>query len=342
MPFEFRQAWWLCAALLAVPIYIGCRRSIGRVRFSSLAALPPGGRRCTWRTRLARLPDVLFALAAAALAVALAGPRVADKTSKIERHGIAIMMVIDTSGSMRALDMPDERRERTRLDAVKEVFSHFVLGKAGLAGRPNDLVGLVTFARYADTRAPLTLDHDSLAQVLAGVELVTERDEDGTAIGDGLALAVTRLRESKAGSKIAIVLTDGVENAGETEALAAAELARQSGVKVYTVGAGTNGLAPVRVEDPFTGRQVLTSVPVEIDEATLEAMATKTGGRYFRATDADGLVHVYQEIDRLERTKFEEERFLRYRELYPGLVLAGLILLACSLLLGGTVLRRLP
>jgi Ca-activated chloride channel family protein len=337
---QFREPWWLFSVLVALPIYVGWRRSAGRIRFSSFAALPAHS--ATWRSRLAFLPDALIALGAVALAIALAGPRAGDRASKIQKRGIAIMMVVDTSGSMRALDLSEEKKERTRLDAIKDVFREFVLGGQGLPGRSDDLVGVVTFARYADTRSPLTLDHASLESVLKTVEIVSERDEDGTALGDGLALAIERLREAPAPSKVAILLTDGVQNAGQTDALAAAELARTVGVKVYSVGAGTNGLAPMRVQDPFSGRQVLTGVPVEIDEETLKAVAEKTGGRYFRATDGQALRHIYQEIDRLERTRFEEERFLEYHEYYAAATGLGLLCIVLGALAGATLFRRLP
>jgi Ca-activated chloride channel family protein len=337
---QFREPWWLLLSLVGPAVYLGYRRSVGRVRFSSFAALPQHA--TTWRSRLAFLPDALCALGAVALAIALAGPRVGDRASKVQRRGIAIMMVVDTSGSMRALDLSEEKKERTRLDAVKEVFREFVLGGQGLQGRNDDLVGVVTFARYADTRSPLTLDHASLDSVLKSVEIVSAQDEDGTALGDGLALAVERLRESPAPSKVAILLTDGVQNAGQTDPLAAAELARTVGVRVYSVGAGTNGLAPIRVQDPFTGRPTLTGVPVEIDEATLKAVAEKTGGRYFRATDGEALRHIYQAIDQLERTRFEEERFLEYHEYYAAATLLGLALVVLGSLASATLFRRLP
>jgi Ca-activated chloride channel family protein len=337
---QFREPWWLLSILIGLPIYWGYRRSQGRIRFSSFAALPAHS--ATWRSRLAFLPDALIALGGVALAIALAGPRIGDRASKIQKRGIAIMMVVDTSGSMRALDLSEPKKERTRLDAVKDVFREFVLGGQGLQGRSNDLVGVVTFARYADTRSPLTLDHASLESVLKTVAIVNEQDEDGTALGDGLALAVERLRESSAPSKVAILLTDGVQNAGQTDPLAAAELARTVGVKVYSVGARTNGLAPVRVQDPFTGREMLTGVPVEIDEDTLKAVAEKTGGRYFRATDGEALRHIYQEIDRLERTRFEEERFREYHEYYAAATVVGLLFLVLGSLLGATMFRRLP
>jgi Ca-activated chloride channel family protein len=340
MALEFREPFWLLSLVLAIPVYLGLRRSVGRLRFSSMRALPPHA--STWRSRLSSLPDIAMAAGTAALALALAGPRVGDRASKVQKQGIAIMMVVDTSGSMRALDLSDGKHERTRLDAIKDVFRDFMLGGQGLGGRANDVIGVVTFARYADTRAPLTLDHASLESVLKTIEIVSDENEDGTAMGDGLALALERLRESKAQSKIAILLTDGVQNAGQTDPVPAAELARTLGVKVYSIGAGTNGFAPVRVVDPLTGRPTLASVPVEIDESTLKAVSEKTQGRYFRATDGETLRRIYQEIDRLERTQFEEERYLQYREFYPAATVIGLVLLVLGALAGATLLRRLP
>jgi Ca-activated chloride channel family protein len=337
---EWRHPWLLLATLAALPTYLWARRAPGRVVFSSLAVLPPraGG----WRLRLDGAPDLLLALAALLLGVALAGPRVGDKTSRVEREGIAIMMVVDISGSMQALDLSTRTKERTRLDAVKDVFAQFVHGGGGLAGRPNDAMGIVTFARYADTPCPLTLDHGNLATVARRLEIVSDRNEDGTAMGDGLGLAVERLRGSPARSKVAIMLSDGVNNAGVEPPLAAAELAKTQGVKVYTVGAGTNGTAPVRVQDPFTGQKVLQAVQVEIDEKTLQEIATRTGGRYFRATDAQALLDVYKEIDRLERTELTEEKYRAYHEYYPTLVAWALLLACLAFLARGTVLRRLP
>jgi Ca-activated chloride channel family protein len=201
---------------------------------------------------------------------------------------------------------------------------------------------VIGFARYADTACPLTLDHTNVTAIARGLEIVTDRSEDGTAIGDALGLAVERLRRSPARSRIAVLLTDGVSNAGVESPNAAAELAKTQGVKVYTIGAGTTGLAPVRVRDPFTGRSVLRSMPVEVDEATLKEIAERTGGRFFRAADADGLEQVYREIDRLERTKITEERSRQYRE-YFGLPLAlGLALASAGWLVRGALFPRLP
>jgi len=336
---ELQRPSLLLVALAALPVFYWSQHTAGRVLFSSFRLLPAA---TSWRARLAWLPDALVALATVAFAVAMAGPRTPDSSSRIKREGIAIMMVVDTSGSMRALDLSEGDDERTRLEAVKDVFRDFVLGGEGLPGRADDAVGVVSFARYADTRAPLTLDHDNLANVARSLEIVTDRSEDGTAIGDGLALAVERLRRSDASSRVAILLTDGVNNAGDEDPLAAAELARAKGVKVYTVGAGTNGMAPVRATNPFTGREELRPVPVEIDEQTLREIADKTGGVYFRATDADALRNVYAQIDELERTELEEDRYREYNELFPWAVALGLALAALGWLLAGTVFRRLP
>ena len=312
----------------------------GRVLFSSLGLLPSHAH--TFRTRLIWLPTALLALSAILLGIALAGPRLPDRSQRIEREGIAIMMAVDISGSMQALDLSEGDKERTRLDAVKSVFSEFVRGTDTLAGRHDDQIGVISFAGFADTRCPLTLDHEILMQVADSLQIVTARREDGTAVGDGLGLAVERLRASKAKSRIIILLTDGVNNRGEETPLAAAELAATEGIKVYTIGAGSQGFAPVRVPDPFTGRPTLQQVEVQIDEKTLEAIAERTGGKYFRATNAEGLRKVYGEIDKLERTKIGEERFREYTEYYRHVTALALLLAALAWLLMATVLRRLP
>jgi len=340
LSIELREPLLLALALLAVPIFLLARRAPGRIVFSSLRVLPH--RTVSWRTRFAWVPDALLALSVVALAIALAGPRVGERFSHIQRDGIAIMMVIDTSSSMRALDLSTPDRERTRLEAVQDVLDAFVLGADKLRGRPDDAIGLVSFAGYADTASPLTLDHANLAAIARNLEIVRDRAEDGTAIGDALGLAVERLRESTARSRIAVVLTDGVNNAGVESPAAAAELAKSLGVKVYTIGAGTTGRAPVRARDPFTGRTVLRQVYVEVDEKTLEDIAQRTGGRFYRATDADGLVAVYAEIDRLERTRLTEDRSRQYQELFALPLGIGLLLASLGWLARGTVFARLP
>ena len=336
---EFREPLLLLLALLAIPVFLLARRTPGRLVFSSLKILPDeaGG----WRRRLAWVPDAVLCLALIALVVALAGPRIGERFSRIHREGVAIMMVVDVSSSMRALDLSTPARERTRLEAVQDVFQDFVMGDGDLPGRPDDAIGLVSFAGFADTAVPLTLDHNNLTAVARDLDTVRDRGEDGTAIGDALALAVERLRESTAQSRIAVLLTDGVNNAGVEAPAEAAELARSLGVKVYTIGAGTTGLAPMRVEDRF-GRSVLRSMRVDVDEVVLRRIAEVAGGRFFRAEDAEGLERVYAEIDRLERTRITEDRFRQYDELFALPLALALALLAMGWLGRGALFARLP
>lgn len=335
---EFREPLLLLLALLAPLVFLLARRAPGRVLFSSVALLP--ARHRGWRERFAWLPDACVALAFLALVIALAGPRVGERYSRVQREGIAIMMVVDVSGSMAALDLSTASRERTRLQAVQDVFEVFVLGGGDLPGRPDDAVGLVSFARYADTAAPLTLDHENLVAVARNLEITTVREENSTAIGDALGLAVERLADSPARSRVAVLLTDGVNNAGVESPAAAAELARSQGVKVYTIGAGTSGIAHMRVGVP--GRERLRPVVVEIDEATLRDIAERTDGRYFRADNAEALVDVYAEIDRLERVKITEDRSRQYEELFAPPLLAALILAMAGWLGRGAFFPRAP
>jgi Ca-activated chloride channel family protein len=219
------------------------------------------------------------------------------------------------------------------LDAVKSVVRKF------LERRPGDRVGLVLFAARPYTQCPLTLDHGWLMQNLdrASVGLI----EDGTAVGSALATAVSRLEASDAESKIIILLTDGQNNAGRVPPHTAAEAAKTLGYKVYTIGAGTTGLAPYPSTDAF-GNRIYVPMPVDIDEDTLKKIAATTGARYFRATDSDSLREIYAEIDRSEKTEFEAPQFLDYRELYPWLVWPALALLLLEIGLAETVLRKLP
>jgi Ca-activated chloride channel family protein len=335
---ELANPWALLALLFAVPALLWASRGAGRVMFSSLRALPAGGR--TWRTRIAWLPDALLALAVAALVIALAGPRAGDKNARIRREGIAAVMAVDISSSMRALDLAQKNREQTRLDVVKQVFEQFVLGGGGLDGRADDAIGLVAFAKYAETRSPLTLDHGNLVTAARQLDFATG-DEDGTALGAGLQLAVERLREFDARSKIAILLTDGEGTVHEISEDAAIDDAIKAGIKVYTIGAGTNGSAPYLV-DLGDGQRRLAHAQVSIDEATLRKIADKTGGQYFRATDNASLRQIYAQIDKLERTSLEEERFTEYHQFYGWFVVIAMGLVVAALLLRGTMLRRLP
>ena len=347
--FEFRDPWILLALLTAPLIYFGLvRRRGSAVNYSALTVLEQTPR--TWRARLANAPSQVFMLALVAMVIALAGPRSADRQTRVRREGIAIMMIVDRSGSMAAGDLVKDNPRINRLDVVKSIFKQFVLGEQGDTilsadvgdGRQDDVVGLVAFARYADALCPLTLDHGNLVNILDDLDMVRQQNEDGTAIGEGLALAVERLRKHSAQSKVAILLTDGVNNTGDITPQQAAELARGHDVKVYCIGAGTRGLAPVAVQDAFTGRVILRPMPVEIDEQTLKMIARKTSGRYFRATDAQVLAEIYDRIDQLERTEITELRYLHYDEWYSVFVWIALAMIGSGGLLAGTFFRRLP
>jgi Ca-activated chloride channel family protein len=345
---EIAEPWFLLAALLALPALWWSTMGSGRVVFSSLSSLPTGS---TWRTRLAWLPDAMTGLAVIGFAIALAGPRKGEAPSRVRREGIGIVMAVDVSGSMRAQDLAEgndsarcdynRQNDPTRLGAVKRVFEQFVIGGAhGLDGRPDDAVGLVAFARYADTRSPLTLDHNNLITAARQLDFAAGED-DGTAIGAGLELAVQRVAEFKARSKVVVLLTDGESNVHDIDEADAIADAVKRGVKVYTIGAGTTGVAPICAEDGSPGG-ALMRMPVSIDESLLRKIAEKTGGQYFRATDAATLKSIYVQIDKLERTKIDEQRFLQYKQYYVWFLAIAMSLVVAALTLRSTLLRRLP
>ena len=260
-------------------------------------------------------------------------------------------MVVDRSGSMQAMDFQVDGAHVDRLTAIKKVAGDFVIGQDGLQGRFSDLVGLITFAGYADGETPPTLDHAFLVSQLNSTQIVTSRSEDGTAIGDAISLAVEKLnaldarQKEKVKSKIVILLTDGENNAGELDPIPAAELAQTMGIKVYTIGVGTNGRAPVPVIDAF-GRKTVQWMDVNLDEATLEKVAAITGAKYFRATDTDSLASIYAEIDQLEKTQVEAQHFVDYRDLAVQPYMAGwitippMLMIAFALLMARFVLQQ--
>lgn len=345
---EIAQPWFLLAALLALPAMSWAKRSSGRVVFSSLRSLPAG---TSWRTRMSWLPDAMLGVAVLGFAIALAGPRKGDDHSRVHREGIGIVMAVDISGSMRAQDLAeggdgarcdyDRQHDPTRLGAVKRVFEQFVVGGGnGLDGRPDDAIGLVAFAHYADTRSPLTLDHGNLIAAARQLDFAVG-DDDGTAIGAGLELAVQRVAEFKARSKVIVLLTDGESNVHDIDEDDAIADAVKRGIKVYTIGAGTTGVAPICAEDGSPGG-ALMRMPVSIDETLLRKIAEKTGGQYFRATDAKTLKNIYLQIDKLERTKIDEQRFLQYRQYYPWFLATAMALVVLAFTLRSTLLRRLP
>jgi Ca-activated chloride channel family protein len=301
------------------------------------------------RQKLLPLIPLLRLLALVLIVVALARPQFGVERVRDVSQGIAIEMVVDRSSSM-AEEMYFKGRTVTRLDVVKSVFRDFVVGGGDLPGRPTDLVGMITFARFPDTICPLTLSHDALETLIGNVSLVSRRPEDGTAIGDAVALAAARLFKAeeslakKTGeespyqikSKIIILLTDGQNNAGQRTVEQAAELSAEWGVKVYAIGVGNTHMV----------RTAFGSIPVNnntgLEDQALRDLAEKTGGTYRIATNAESLVEIYQEIDALEKSEIQSLRYLDYRELFPRFALAGLLLIALELLLSSTILRRVP
>lgn len=347
---------WALLLLAVIPVVIWWdrrRRGGGSIRFSSTRNAAHTGR--SWRLRLAFLPLWMRVLALVFLAVALARPQRGLERVRDISKGIAIEMVVDRSSSMGA-EMEYRGERLNRLDVVKRVFGEFVLGgRSGLQGRPNDLIGMVAFARYADTICPLTLAHGALPRFLETVKLVRQRAEDGTAIGDALALAAARLKtaedalaeqtperggpEYEIESKIIILLTDGENNCGKRDPLQAAELAAEWGIRIYTIGVG-GGDAVTTIQTPFGAYKV--PMGRGVDAGTLKAIAGKTGGLYRRADTARALVDVYEKIDALERSEIETERFVDYRELFVPWAILALLCLCLEVALRTTLYRRIP
>lgn len=378
--FRFAHPWVLLAVLLLPLLWYLWSRPQRRavLRFSSLTELRAAGGTAARRARLV-LP-VLRSVALLCLIVAVARPQRADRSTRVFAEGIAIQMVVDTSGSMSDVDLSPPDRKLTRLDIVKDVFRRFVAGdeSLGLRGRPDDLIGLIRFARYADAVCPLTLDHQALLETLesldfAGLALARDADrllerareegrrgnaaeqrrllrlaarlreeaaqEDGTAIGDALALAVERLQNLKRTmgsgeqititSRVIILLTDGENNAGMISPRQAGELAARFGIKVYTILAGT-------------GQLVRFGFRLPVDDRDLRYIAEVTGGKHFQARDERSLARVYAEIDKLERTRVEEKHYTRWGELAQWWLVMAFGGVALQTLLDATLLRKIP
>jgi len=285
------------------------------------------------RSRAGRLLAAMRWLGLAVLITALAQPQLTSSESTVRASGVDIVVALDLSGSMRAEDFELKGQRVNRLDMAKSVLEIFI------RDRPNDRIGLVAFATEAYTAAPLTLDHDFLHQNLERLELGAIQ-EQSTAIGSALSTSINRLRDLDSKSKIVVLMTDGQNNAGNIEPLVAADAAAALGVKVYTIGVGTHGEAPVPTY--FMGQKVYRRQPVDIDEETLTAIADKTGGRYYRADNAERFRSIYEEIDQLEKTEAEVQKFTQYEELFPWFLTAGFCLLLLELFLSQTVWRRLP
>jgi len=323
---------WLLIVAVVVPVLLYLRFRHERTRRSSFRYSDLGilhGAGATLAAKLHFLPHVLRWTALVLLVVAFARPQAGHTEEEMLTRGIDIMMVLDNSTSMAAEDL----RPHNRLAVAKESVAAFI------QGRKNDRMGLVVFAGRGYTACPLTLDTDVLLGLLSTVELA-QKDE-GTAIGMGLSLALNRLRSSDAQSKVAVLLTDGRNNRGEIDPSTAAALAKTFGIKVYTVGVGTRGEVPYPVEDPVLGKRYVY-LRADLDEDTLQGIASATGGRYFRATDRDSLVEIFKEIDSFEKTDIKVRHYARWSELFPWLTWPALGLLALETGLAHTRLRRLP
>jgi Ca-activated chloride channel family protein len=290
--------------------------------FKILDAIKP-----TLKERLVHLPFVLRTIAVALLIVALARPQSFSSGENVYTEGIDIAILLDISGSMLAEDF-----KPNRLDAAKNVIDEFI------GGRTSDKIGLVVFAGKSFTQCPLTIDYSVLRNLLSDIE--SGMIQDGTAIGLAIANGVNRLKDSKAKSKILILLTDGVNNAGEVDPITAANIAQTFGIRIYTVGVGTKGKAPYPFQTPFGVQYQM--VPVEIDEAILQQVADITDGHYFRATNNKKLEEIYQEIDKMEKTRVEITSYRNAKELFYNLAGFGLLLLLFEMILTRTYLRRLP
>jgi Ca-activated chloride channel family protein len=275
------------------------------------------------RTRPGRLANLLRLLVLALLILALARPQYGNSRVIVESSGIDILLVVDVSGSMEARDFTLNGGSASRLMVVKKVVADFV------SKRPGDRIGLLAFAGRPYLLCPLTLDHDWLSRRLESLR--TGMIEDGTAIGSAIAIGADRLGKSRAKSRIMILLTDGINNAGKITPLIAAEAAQALGIKIYTVGVGTRGEAPMPMKDRF-GRMRMGRVRVDIDEKTLQKVAEMTGARYFRATDTRSLATIYEEIDKLEKTTRKIRHFSMYRDLYAYPVAGALLLFALELM----------
>jgi len=325
---------YLLLLLLALPLAAWLKGRRGKspaFLYSSVRML--AGLTGVRRSRAGQLLAALRWAGLAVLIIALAQPQQTNSETTIKASGVDIVVALDLSGSMRAEDFELKGERVNRLTMAKAVLEEFI------KNRPNDRIGLVAFATEAYTASPLTLDHDFLDENLDRLQLGTI-EEQSTAIGSALSTAINRLRDLKSKSKIVVLMTDGQNNAGTIDPLVAADAAAALGVKVYTIGVGTRGEAPVPVY--FMGQKVYRRQPVDIDEDTLKAIAQKTGGRYYRADNAEKFRSIYREIDQLEKTEAEVQKFTQYDELFPWFLSAGLGLVLLELLLQHTVWRRLP
>ena len=325
--FKNPELLWLGLVLIPMIAYYVFLQGKSRVEFKYSSVASSEGAEANIKAKLIHLPFVLRMLAVSLLIVVLARPQSTSSWQDVTTEGIDIVMAIDISGSMQAEDL-----KPNRLEASKKVAKTFI------GNRPNDRLGLVIFAGESFTQCPLTTDHSVILNLFDDVK--SGMLEDGTAIGMGLATSVKRLKDSEAISKVVILLTDGDNNSGSIAPATAAEIAKEFGVRVYTIGVGTRGTAPFPQVDPF-GRTRYVDMEVNINEELLTRIADMTDGKYFRATDNESLEAVYKEIDELERSKIDVTEYRKRKEEFLPFAIAALLLLACEVLLRQTVLRSI-
>ncbi len=324
---------WLLFFLVIVPLLLFYQwKGIGRsrVRFSSLSILKQ--LRPSTSLLMHYVLFLLRCLSLTMLIIALARPQSGTKASEVLTEGIDIMLCLDTSGSMQALDFKWKNERHNRLEVVKKVVSDFI------KGRTNDRIGMVVFGEEAFTQCPLTLDYGVLLNFLEQVEIGMAGDS--TAVGSALATCVNRLKERKSKSKVIILLTDGRNNAGSINPQTAAEIAKTFDIKVYTVGVGTEGEVPFLVDTIFGKKYMYQRV--DLDEETLKEIAAITGGSYFKATNTETLEEIYKKIDQLEKTKVEVKEYMEYEELFGWFLLAGLLCILLEVILRNTRFRKIP
>jgi Ca-activated chloride channel family protein len=328
MEFQYPQVLWLLLLLLPLAYHSWNSRNERKASLQ-FSVTQPFLRQRSWRSYLAEYLPLLRIPVIALLLIALARPR--EEQMDVKRRsseGIDIVLAIDVSASMLAKDL-----RPNRLDATKEVAKQFISDRVG------DRIGLVAYAGESYTMAPITTDHRVLFNSLE--ELSYGKIQDGTAIGMGLATAVNRLKDGQGDGRVIILLTDGVNNTGSIDPMTSADLAEAFGLKTYTIGVGTNGMASTPVSIDASGRLMYQKRPVEIDEELLQEIAKKTGGQYFRATNNESLQAIYQEIDKLEKKEVEELRYYAYTELFRPFMLWAFGLLFLEVLLKNTLLRSL-
>jgi len=323
--------FWLLTLLPLVMLWRGRQGPIAAIEYSDVGLVRELAR--SSRSRVGRWVWLLPIVAGLLMIVGLARPQRAHGRTEVTVDGIDIVLGLDVSGSMQALDFTIDRHRVNRIEVVKSVVSKFI------EQRPDDRIGLIAFAGAPYLVSPITLDHDWLQQNLERVSIGS--GDDGTAIGSAIAASVNRLRETPAKSKVVVLLTDGVNNTGKIAPLAAAEAAKSMGVKIYTVGVGARGKAPIPVKDA-AGNMHLIMAEVDVDEKTLQAIADETGGKFYRATDTDSLQKIYEQINRLEKSPQTVQKFEHVEELYPWALIPSLGILGLSSLLLQTRLRRLP